>query len=180
MINYGGSGGMDFSDIDVALEQVKCYLNCLVQSAYYPLRTTPFVSSALALDPLIRVIDAGNVVVLKPSELAPACYAHLANTIPSYMDDKAIMVAEGGASIGKQLLDYKWDKIFFTYTSTTVIYYFLLVEILNNILIFVYIWFQVVIKRIVGGKWGFCSGQACIGVDYLFVEDKFLPSLVTF
>ncbi|KAF6160069.1 hypothetical protein GIB67_025732 [Kingdonia uniflora] len=69
---------------------------------------------SLALDPLIGAIAAGNAVVLKPSELAPACSALLVNTIPSYMNDKAPMVVEGGASVGKQLLDQKWDKIFFT------------------------------------------------------------------
>ncbi|KAF6163994.1 hypothetical protein GIB67_028698 [Kingdonia uniflora] len=68
---------------------------------------------SLALDPLIGAIATGNAVVLKPSELAPACSALLANTIPSYMDDKVVMVVEGGASVGKQLLDQKWDKIFF-------------------------------------------------------------------
>ncbi|KAF6173573.1 hypothetical protein GIB67_022932 [Kingdonia uniflora] len=69
---------------------------------------------SLALDPLIGVVATGNVVVLKPSELPPACSVFLANTIPSYMDDKAVMVVEGGAGVGKQLLDQKWDKIFFT------------------------------------------------------------------
>ncbi|KAF6145743.1 hypothetical protein GIB67_016192 [Kingdonia uniflora] len=72
------------------------------------------ICSALALDPLIGAIAAGNAVVLKPSELAPACSALLANTTPSYMDDKSVMVVKGGTSIGKQLLDQKWDKIFFT------------------------------------------------------------------
>ncbi|KAF6175817.1 hypothetical protein GIB67_003305 [Kingdonia uniflora] len=71
-------------------------------------------NKALTLDPLIGAIAAGNAVVLKPSELAPACYALLANTIPSYMDDKVVLVVEGEASVGKQLLDQKWDKIFFT------------------------------------------------------------------
>lgn len=33
-------------------------------------------------------------------------------------------------------------------------------------------------KRIVGGKWGPCSGQACIGVDYLLVEQNSAPVLV--
>ncbi|KAF6154240.1 hypothetical protein GIB67_036458 [Kingdonia uniflora] len=56
---------------------------------------------SLALDPLIGAIAAGNAVVLKPSELPPACSTLLANTIPSYMDDKAVMVVEGGASVGK-------------------------------------------------------------------------------
>lgn len=33
-------------------------------------------------------------------------------------------------------------------------------------------------KRIVGGKWGPCSGQACIAIDYVLVEHKFASTLV--
>ncbi|KAF6175574.1 hypothetical protein GIB67_005066 [Kingdonia uniflora] len=147
---------------------------------------------SLALDPLIGAIAAGNAVVLKPSELAPACSALLANTIPSYMDDKAVMVVEGGASVGKQLLDQKWDKIFFTgsprvgrivmsaaakhLTPVTLELGGKCPVIVDSRLSPSQM--QVAVKRIVGGKWGFCSGQACIGVDYLLVEDKFAPSLI--
>lgn len=73
-----------------------------------------FVYAALALDPLIGAISAGNAVVLKPSELAPACSSFLANTIPLYLDSNAIKVVEGGTDIAEQLLQQKWDKIFFT------------------------------------------------------------------
>lgn len=37
---------------------------------------------------------------------------------------------------------------------------------------------KLAVKRIVGGKWGPCSGQACIGIDYLLVEDNLSYSLV--
>ncbi|KAJ7953073.1 Aldehyde dehydrogenase [Quillaja saponaria] len=37
---------------------------------------------------------------------------------------------------------------------------------------------KVAIKRIVGGKWGPCSGQACIGIDYVLVEDKLKTILI--
>lgn len=39
--------------------------------------------------------------------------------------------------------------------------------------------FKVAIKRIVGGKWGPCSGQACIGIDYMLVEEKLAPTVVS-
>lgn len=68
----------------------------------------------LTLDPLIGAISAGNAVVLKPSEDAPACSAFLAKTLPVYLDDSAIKVIEGGAGVSEQLLQQKWDKIFFT------------------------------------------------------------------
>ncbi|KAK9948494.1 hypothetical protein M0R45_004066 [Rubus argutus] len=69
---------------------------------------------SLALDPVIGAIAAGNALVLKPSEQAPACSSFFANTIPQYLDRNAIRIIEGGAEISEQLLQQKWDKIFFT------------------------------------------------------------------
>lgn len=37
---------------------------------------------------------------------------------------------------------------------------------------------QVAVERIVGAKWVPCSGQVCIGVDYVLVEEQFAPILV--
>lgn len=53
-------------------------------------------------------------MVLKPSEHAPACSSFLAKTLPLYLDNDAIKVIEGGADVSEQLLQHKWDKIFFT------------------------------------------------------------------
>lgn len=72
------------------------------------------VCAALALDPLIGAISAGNTVILKPSDQAPACSSFLAYTIPLYLDCKAIKVIEGGAETCERLLQQKWEKIFFT------------------------------------------------------------------
>eukprot|EP00268_Persea_americana_P027191 TRINITY_DN26652_c0_g1_i3.p1 TRINITY_DN26652_c0_g1~~TRINITY_DN26652_c0_g1_i3.p1 ORF type:complete len:453 (-),score=90.26 TRINITY_DN26652_c0_g1_i3:243-1601(-) len=68
----------------------------------------------LALDPLIGAISAGNAVVLKPSEMAPACASFLAKYLPIYLDNRAVKVFEGGPMVGQQLLEQRWDKIFFT------------------------------------------------------------------
>lgn len=37
---------------------------------------------------------------------------------------------------------------------------------------------KVAVKRIVSGKWGLCSGQACVGVDYLLVQEKHASEVV--
>ncbi|KAK1296577.1 Aldehyde dehydrogenase family 3 member F1 [Acorus calamus] len=68
----------------------------------------------LTLECLIGAISAGNVVVLKPSEQSPASSLFLANCIPMYIDSKAVKIYEGGSSVAEKLLEYKWDKIFFT------------------------------------------------------------------
>ncbi|MCO5579857.1 hypothetical protein L7F22_033719 [Adiantum nelumboides] len=68
----------------------------------------------LALDPLIGAIGAGNAVVLKPSDIAPAVASLLAKLIPMYMDTEAVKVVEGGVPASEKLLEQRWDKIFFT------------------------------------------------------------------
>ena len=81
----------------------------------------------MALDPLVGAISAGNTVVIKPSELSPETSAFLARTIPAYLDRKAIKVIEGGTDIAENLLQQKWDKIFFTgmiSDSSAIIYSF--------------------------------------------------------
>jgi aldehyde dehydrogenase (NAD+) len=68
----------------------------------------------LALVPLAGALAAGNAVVLKPSELAPATSALLARLLPHYLDPSAIAVIEGGAEETTELLTEKFDHIFFT------------------------------------------------------------------
>lgn len=70
----------------------------------------------LALEPLIGAVAAGNVVVLKPSDLAPASSSLLAQLVPSYLDPRAVKIVQGGGEAAQQLLVHKWDKIFFTGT----------------------------------------------------------------
>lgn len=70
--------------------------------------------AGLSLEPLIGALAAGNTVVIKPSELSPTCSSLLANTIPIYLDNSAVKIIEGDASVGEQLLRHKWDKILFT------------------------------------------------------------------
>ncbi|KAH7566319.1 hypothetical protein JRO89_XS08G0137500 [Xanthoceras sorbifolium] len=147
---------------------------------------------SLALDPVIGAIAAGNTVVLKPSELAPECALFLAEFVPLYLDCKAIKVIGGGADVGEQLLQQKWDKIFFTGSPrvgrvvmsaaakhlTPVTLELggkcpVIVDTLSSPSDI-----KVTVKRVIGGKWGPCSGQACIGVDYVLVEEKFAPTVI--
>ncbi|CAN6976162.1 unnamed protein product [Brassica rapa subsp. trilocularis] len=63
---------------------------------------------------MIGAISAGNTVLLKASELSPNASAFLSKTIPSYLDNKADKVIEGGPDGATILLKHQWDKIFFT------------------------------------------------------------------
>lgn len=68
----------------------------------------------LILAPLVASIAAGNVTVLKPSELAPATSALLGRLIPQFLDQRACAVVQGGASTTTVLLKQQFDHIFYT------------------------------------------------------------------
>jgi aldehyde dehydrogenase (NAD+) len=70
------------------------------------------------LGPALAAIAAGNAVVMKPSELAPATSALIARLIPQYLDTSAIAVVEGGVDETTQLLEQKFDHIFYTGNGT--------------------------------------------------------------
>ena len=73
---------------------------------------------ALALQPLVAAIAAGNCAVIKPSEVTPTCSALMADLLPRYLDRDCIRVVEGGVPETTALLDQRWDHIFFTGNGT--------------------------------------------------------------
>jgi aldehyde dehydrogenase (NAD+) len=68
----------------------------------------------LSLAPLAAAVAAGNTVVLKPSEGAPATSALLAVELPRALDRDAVAVVEGGVDETTALLDQRFDHIFYT------------------------------------------------------------------
>jgi len=68
----------------------------------------------LCLSPLVAAIAAGNCVVLKPSELAPATSAMLAEHLPRYLDPDAVKIVEGDGAVTQELLSLGFDHALFT------------------------------------------------------------------
>ncbi|WP_131792642.1 aldehyde dehydrogenase family protein, partial [Candidatus Protofrankia datiscae] len=68
----------------------------------------------LTLSPLVGALAAGNAVVVKPSEHAPATSALLARLLPEYLDADAVAVCEGDATVTRQLVAQGLDHVFFT------------------------------------------------------------------
>lgn len=68
----------------------------------------------LTLLPLVGAIAAGNAVVLKPSELAPATSRAIARYVPLYMDARAVKVIEGAVPETTELLAQRFDHIVYT------------------------------------------------------------------
>lgn len=160
---------------------------CLIISPYnYPFNLT--------LSPLIGAIAAGNVCVIKPSELTPACEALLARLIVKYLDPDCFRVYCGDHLVASALLKEPWDFIFYT-GSTRVgrIVAAAAAEHLTPIVLELggksptYIDssvtdLQLVTKRILWGKM-LNAGQTCIAPDYLMVHeahyDSFLALAIT-
>ena len=69
---------------------------------------------ALTLGPAVGALAAGNTVVLKPSEMAPASSALMAELVPRYLDQDAVAVIEGDGMVSQELIDQGFDKICFT------------------------------------------------------------------
>ncbi|ALE92266.1 aldehyde dehydrogenase [Arthrobacter alpinus] len=67
----------------------------------------------LLLAPIIGALAAGNTVVAKPSELAPASSAVLARIVPQYLAG-AVSIVEGAVPETTTLLAQRFDHIFYT------------------------------------------------------------------
>ncbi|KAK9080097.1 hypothetical protein SSX86_001772 [Deinandra increscens subsp. villosa] len=143
----------------------------------------------LSVDPVIGAIAAGNSVVLKPSELAPAMSSLLAKLLGKYLDNSAIKVVEGAVPETSALLEQKWDKIF--YTGNGRVARIVMAAAAKNltpvvlelggkspILVDSNIDLAVTGKRIVAGKWGLNNGQACVAPDYIITTKQYAPVLI--
>ena len=146
----------------------------------------------LAISPIIGAVAAGNTVVLKPSEYSENTSKLLKKIIKESFDKRHVSVVLGGPEIGSNLLDLKWDYIFFTgstqigkivakkaaehLTPTT-----LELGGKNPCIIDEKVNLNVAVKRIVWGKFLNC-GQTCIAPDFILChknnKDKFIRLLI--
>lgn len=68
----------------------------------------------LAINPLIHAIAAGNVILLKPSEMAQATSAFLKKMIGELFEEREVAVIEGDVPTTTALLKKPFHHIFFT------------------------------------------------------------------
>ncbi|HNU76054.1 MAG TPA: aldehyde dehydrogenase family protein, partial [Deltaproteobacteria bacterium] len=68
----------------------------------------------LAMIPLVGAIAAGNCVVIKPSELSAHTASVIEELIARYMDPRHVSVVNGGPDTARELLNHRFDHIFFT------------------------------------------------------------------
>ncbi|MFJ8826982.1 aldehyde dehydrogenase family protein [Streptomyces sp. NPDC102467] len=72
----------------------------------------------LLLAPVVGALAAGNCVVAKPSELAPATSRVIADLLPRFVDSDALAVVEGAVPETTALLEQHFDHIFYTGNGT--------------------------------------------------------------
>lgn len=68
----------------------------------------------LTLDPLVDALAAGNTAVVKPSAYAPATASLLRKMLTEAFEPGLVSVVTGGRAENQQLLEQKFDYIFFT------------------------------------------------------------------
>lgn len=80
---------------------------CLVLSPWnFPINLT--------LSPLVSAIAAGNCVIVKPSEYAPASAALMKKIIGECFPPEEVALFEGDASVAQELLQLPFNHVFFT------------------------------------------------------------------
>ncbi len=146
------------------------------------------VPFALTLGPAVGAIAAGNTVVLKPSEFAPASSALMARLVPQYLDSDAIAVIEGDGEVSQQLIAQAFDRLFFTggtetgrkvYESAARYLTPVTLELGGKcpVIVAADADVDVAAKRIAWIKL-INSGQVCIAPDYVLVESSIRDELV--
>lgn len=157
------------------------YGNVLVLSPWnYPVQLT--------LTPAIGALAAGNTVVAKPSEFAPASATLMEKIINENFPPEVFRIVTGGVEVAQELLNLRWDYIFFT-GSTAVgrLVYEAAARHLTPVTLELGGKSPCVVHRDANLKvtarrltWGKTvnSGQTCVAPDYLLVHEKIKDDLL--
>lgn len=136
----------------------------------------------LLLTPLIGAIAAGNCVVLKSSEFAPATAAIVKQMVQEIFDENYILYTEGdGASVISEMMDgFVFDHVF--YTGSTAVGKIIYQNAAKNLVpvtlelggkspcvVEAEVDIKVAAKRIVFPKFS-NAGQMCVAPDYVLVH----------
>ena len=154
---------------------------CLIMSPWnYPFQ--------LAMLPLVGAIASGNTVVLKPSNYSPNVSIVLENILSNF-DKRLISVVLGGREVNQNLLDYKFDYIFFT--GSVNVGKFVMEKAARNLtpvtlelggkspcIVDAKCDLDIACKRIVWGKY-LNAGQTCVAPDYILVHKNIHDDFVT-
>ena len=136
----------------------------------------------LGLGPLLGAISSGSPATLKPSENSVNTIRVLEKLINDHFDPKRYRVINGDRGVAQQLLDLKWDFIFFTGSTQVgkVVYQAAAKNLTPVVLelggkspaiVFNDADLEVAAKRIAWGKF-LNVGQTCIAPDYVAIHSS--------
>ena len=142
----------------------------------------------LTLEPLIDAIAAGNTVVIKPSAYAEHTSAVLKEMLKECFPSEYVAVVTGGRAENKELLEQRFDKIFFTGGKTVgreVLRH--AAEYLTPVtlelggkspcIVDKSAKIPLAAKRVVFGKYLNC-GQTCVAPDYILCDRTVYAELI--
>lgn len=143
----------------------------------------------LSIMPLIGAISAGNCAILKPSEYSIETSKILVEIIRSTFSEDYISIISGDIKINKQILEEKFDFIFFNgSTSVGKIVYEQAASTLtptvlelggkSPTIVFNDANIEISARRIAWGKL-LNSGQTCVAPDYLLLHEDIYESFIT-
>ncbi|MEZ4871071.1 MAG: aldehyde dehydrogenase [Bdellovibrionales bacterium] len=147
----------------------------------------------LQISPLIAALAAGNAAVLKPSELSPNTQEVIIEMINSAFPPEAVYCVGGGIAESTDLLQQKFDFIFFT--GSPQVGRIVMSKAAENLtpvclelggkspcIVHKDADLDVAARRIVWAKF-FNTGQTCVAPDYVYVHESiqstFLDKLKT-
>lgn len=142
----------------------------------------------LLIAPLVGAIAAGNCAILKPSELTSRTSNLIAKLIQDYFPPDYIHTIEGGIPETTELLNQKFDHIFFT-GSTPVGKIVMAAAAKNLVPVTLELGgkspvivcedadLDLAARRIVWGKF-YNAGQTCVAPDYLYAQNSIADVLI--
>ncbi len=143
----------------------------------------------LSVGPLVEMLAAGNRVVIKPSEYAPACAELLQEMIRATFDRDRVDVVVGGVELAQAFARVRWDHLL--YTGSTAVGREIAKAAAENL---VPVTLELggkcpailtadsvdaeSVKHVLGTK-AVKNGQMCISVDYCLVPREQLEEFAT-
>lgn len=142
----------------------------------------------LSVEPLVSAIAAGNTAIIKPSEYSPNTSKMLVDIISETFESEYVAVIEGGIEESNELLNQKFDYIF--YTGGTAVGKIVMEKAAKNLtpvtlelggkspcIVDESANIDLAAKRIVFGKI-LNAGQTCVSPDYVLVNSKVKQELI--
>jgi len=144
---------------------------------------------SLLLNPLIACVAAGNVAVIKPSEVSATTSALVSRLLPKYVDNEAIRVVEGAVAEATALLAQEWDHIFYTgSTAVGKIVHAAAAKHLTPVTLELGGKCPCIVaddanldkmgKRVTWAKFSLNMGQSCISPDYVLCTERMKPKVL--